>query len=89
MSSTTRRVQTIIRLNPTLLETIRRQAKRSSRSFNSYVEKVLETACNEEFPHIEADATPSELVVNLSCCSGMPSQEQIAADPRLSGILGL
>ena len=86
---TSERVQTILRLSPSLMEKVRRQDRGQGRSVNSYVEHLLEADCMSEFPHIGPDYQVSDEIRSLACCSAMPSPETISADPRLAGILGL
>ena len=54
------RIQTAIRLSPELYERVKRNARREHRSFNSFVEHVLDKSTELVFPTISDDYEVSE-----------------------------
>lgn len=82
----TTRIQTVLRLRPDLLERVKRNARREHRSFNSYVERLLDRETGElVFPVLPPDFSVSEEIRGLRCASvEAPSAEQLAADPKLA-----
>ena len=89
MKTPTQKVQTGIRLTPELMERVKRSAKRENRSFNSYVEYVLERATEPVFPTIGPDFKVSDEVLALRASTSFkrPPQEVIDADPKLAYLL--
>ena len=86
----TRRIQTGLRFRPALIEKLKIKAKRNNKSFNRYVEDLLEKDVATEFPilrrgdflsgktyHIQGNKRP------------VITGEQIDNDPKLAHILGL
>ncbi len=86
MRTPTQKVQTGIRLTPELMERVKRSAKRENRSFNSYVEYVLERATEPVFPTIGPDFKVSNEILALqgSVRFKHPSQKELDADPKLA-----
>lgn len=81
----TNRIQAAIRLSPELYERVKRNARREHRSFNSYVENVLDKATELEFPKIPDDFKISEEIKAFGKCHFVrPSQEELDADPKLA-----
>ena len=80
------RIQTAIRLSPELYERVKRNARREHRSFNSYVEHVLDKSTELVFPKISDDYEVSEEIKALGARGHMvrPSQEELDADPKLA-----
>lgn len=90
-SSTPAKVQAILRMSPETYEAIRRAARRSHRSFNTYAVETLEAAANPEpeekikLSEIQLDPVlESYIVPSLEL-----TEAEILEDPRLSAILGL
>ena len=81
----TTRIQTVLRLPPELMNRVRRNARKQHRSFNSYVEQLLERETRAGIPVLPKDFAVSEDVRSLG---GMdwkrPSPEELAADPKLA-----
>lgn len=79
------RTQTVLRLPNELYLRVKRSAKEQHRSFNSYVENVLDRATALEFPKLGPDFKISDEILALKG-SGFkrPSQEVIDADPKLA-----
>ena len=68
-----------------MMERVRRNARKQKRSFNSYIEQVLDEATAQPLPCIPEDFELSEEVLGLRIMkSGKPSSETLAADPRLA-----
>lgn len=81
----TTRIQTVLRLPPELMERVRRNARKEKKSFNSYVERILEQATGPVFPVLPTDYEISEEIRKLGCLTAPePSAEALAADPRLA-----
>ncbi len=82
---TTNRIQTAIRLSPELYERVKRNARREHRSFNSYVEHVLDKSTELVFPKISDDYEISEEIKAFGKCHLVrPPQEELDADPKLA-----
>ena len=85
MTVSSAKVLTTIRLTPELMERVKRHAKREHRSFNSFVETVLDKATEPVFPKIGPDFKISDEILSLRATSyKRPPQEVIDADPKLS-----
>ena len=86
MATATPRTQTIIRLRPEILARVKRKAREEHRSFNSYVEHILDQATELEWPKLGPDFKISEEVLNLRAKEPWirPSQEELDADPKLA-----
>jgi len=84
MVTATPRTQTVIRLPNELYQRVKRNAKAQHRSFNSYVEEVLDRATALEFPKLGPDFKISDEILALRG-SGFkrPPQEVIDSDPKL------
>ena len=86
----TTRVQTGLRFKPALIEKVKNKAKRSNKSFNRYVEDLLEKDVADEFPHLNREDFVKDNPF-LAFGKMIPdfTEEQINADPKLAHILGL
>lgn len=86
----TTRIQTGLRFRPALIEKLKIKAKRSNKSFNRYVEDLLEKDVADEFPHLNREDFIKDNVF-LSFGKLIPefTKEQIEADPKLAHILGV
>ncbi len=81
----TTRIQTVLRLEPELLERVKRRARKEKKSFNRYVELLLERETSLCFPKLPEDFTISEEVLGLRQFRlEEPSAEELAADPKLA-----
>lgn len=86
----TPRIQTGLRFKPALIEKVKDKAKRSNKSFNRYVEDLLEKDVADEFPHLNReDFVKDNEFLAFGKLIPEFSQEQIDADPKLAHILGL
>lgn len=89
-----KKVQTGLRLDPMLLERLKRKAKAENKTFNGYVEGLLEKALEPVFPrlrredYLESDPELEALIRELSQMVLPPTQEELDADPRLAHIWG-
>lgn len=84
------RVQTGLRFTPALINKLKAKAKRSNKSFNRYVEDVLERDVELEFPHLRReDFTKDNEFLTLGKTIGKIPQELIDKDPKLAHILGV
>ena len=82
------RISILIRLRPELMERVKRRARLEKRSFNSYVEHVLDKETEVEWPKIGPDFKVSEEILALRATSYQrPSQEEIDADPKLAYLM--
>ena len=77
-----------------LLERLKRKAKAEHKTFNGYVEGLLERALEPVFPrlrredYMEPDPKLEELSKTLGEMVPPPTQEELDADPRLAHIWG-
>ena len=78
------RLSTVIRLRPDLMDRVKRQAKKSGKSFNSYVEQVLDRETGLQFPKLPKDFKISEEILNMSGCCREPDAEALKKDPKLA-----
>lgn len=86
----TTRIQTGLRFRPALIEKLKIKAKRSNKSFNRYVEDILEKDVADEFPHLNReDFIKDNEFLALGKTIGEIPQEVIDADPKLAHILGV
>lgn len=89
MENTTR-IQTGIRLDASLYEKLKRNAKKERRSLNNYITRILENAIEMDIPKLD----PSSFEIDddlkqLGGLIGSVSDEQIQQDSRLKSILAL
>ena len=89
MENTTR-IQTGIRLEASLYEKLKRNAKKERRSLNNYITRILENTVETDIPKLD----PSSFEIDddlkqLGGLIGSVSDEQIQQDPRLKSILAL
>lgn len=89
MENTTR-IQTGIRLDASLYEKLKRNAKKERRSLNNYITRILENAVETDIPKLD----PSSFEIDddlkqLGGLIGSVSDEQIQQDSRLKSILAL
>ncbi len=87
MESVNTKVQTGLRLDPDLYNRLKIKAKRQKRSFNSYVETILEAAAGADYPSLEKGFKVSDEILSLGNTLPHYSEEEIAADERLSYLL--
>lgn len=81
----TARIQTVLRLPPELMERVKRNARKEKRSFNSYVEHILDKATETAFPSLPPDFKVSEDILGLQCCGlEEPTAGMLAEDPKLA-----
>ena len=83
---TPERTQTVIRLPSELYQRVKRNAKREHRSFNSYVEHVLDKETEIILPKLGPDFKISEEIKRLSGTMHLRklSKEELDADPKLA-----
>ena len=85
----TPRIQTVLRLEPELMERVRRRARKEKKSFNSYVEQLLERETMLHFPILPDDFTISEEILGLGQFRlEKPTDEELASDPKLAYLWG-
>lgn len=81
----TKRIQTVLRLPPELMEQVKRSARKEKNSFNSYVERVLDQATGPDFPTLPPDFEVSDEIQELRRMQlAEPTAEQLEADPKLA-----
>ena len=88
MTAANTRTQTILRLSPELYARVKRKARSEHRSFNSYVELILEKETALKFPKLDPNYEISDEIKSLRC-SGFtrPSQVVIDNDPKLAYLI--
>jgi len=84
------RVQTGLRFPPALIAKLKSRAKRSNKSFNRYVEDILEKEVADEFPRLNReDFLKNNRFLSLGKTMGEIPGEVIEKDPKLAHILGV
>ena len=84
----TARVSILIRLRPEVMQRARKQAKKEKKSFNAYVENLLDRETRLNWAVMPEDYQIDEEILRLSIPGfRLPSQEEIDADPKLSHLL--
>ena len=84
----TARVSTIIRLRPETLAWAKQKAKQEQKSFNSYVEALIERQ-RPSLPKRPKDFRISPEIESMAIGQWKePTREKLEADPRLAHILG-
>ena len=84
------RIQTGLRFRPALIEKLKIKAKRSNKSFNRYVEDILEKEVADELPKLDReDFVKENRFLALGKTIRDIPQEQIDNDPKLAHILGV
>ena len=79
------RIQTVLRLQPELMNRLRRNARKQKCSFNSYVEQILDQATKPSFPTIPDGYQAAHIIIGLSKFKySDPSAEELAADAKLA-----
>ena len=82
------KIQTGIRITPSLYERLKRNAKKEKRSLNNYITRILEAAVEPDIPRLNlSDFKIDEDLKRLGGLIGHIPEEQIQADPRLKSIL--
>ena len=85
---TTRKVQTGLRLSPALIARLKQEAKKNHKSFNGYVEDVLDTTTMPRLPKLRReDYTPSQEILQLGRTIPPFTQEELDNDPKLAYLL--
>ncbi len=92
MESVNTKVQTGLRLDPDLYNRLKIKAKKQKRSFNSYVETILEAAAGAEYPSLGKGFKVSDEILSLGNTLPHYSEEEIAIilkkkSPRMNGCL--
>ena len=81
-------IQTGIRMESSLYERLKRNAKRENRSLNNYVVHLLETATAPVIPRLNRKDYPiDEDILRLGDLLTEPSPEELENDPKLAYIL--
>lgn len=86
----TERVQTGLRFRPALIAKLKVKARRTNKSFNRYVEDVLEKEVADEFPRLNREdfLGDGEFLALGKTIREIP-REMIDKDPKLAHILGV
>ena len=87
METVNAKVQTGLRLDPELYNRLKTKAKQQMRSFNSYVETLLEASAGIEYPSLGKDFSVSEEVLSLGDTLPHYTKEEMASDERLAYLL--
>ena len=87
MESVNTKVQTGLRLDTELYNRLKIKAKQQKRSFNSYVETLLEEAVVVDYPTLGEGFKVSDEILSLGSTLPHYSEEEIAADERLAYLL--
>lgn len=80
------RIQTAFRLPPELLERMKRTAKKRKVSLNQLVEQIIDRETRLELPKLPKDFKVSDEILQMNGCIkwGEPTEEELAADPKLA-----
>ena len=86
----TERIQTGLRFKPALIAKLKSKAKRSNKSFNRFVEDVLEKEVADEFPRLNREEflKDNKFLALVKTIREIP-QELIDENPKLAHILGV
>ena len=85
----TERVQTGLRFRPALIAKLKSKAKRTNKSFNRYVEDVLEKEVADELPRLNReDFVKNNRFLALGKTIPAFTKEQLDSDPKLAYLLG-
>ncbi len=88
MEPTLTKVQTGLRFSPILIARLKREAKKNKKSFNGYVEELLENATTPKMPKLSREEfAPTEEILRLGSTIPSFSQEELDEDPKLAYIL--
>lgn len=88
MDSTTSKIQTGLRFSPPLILRLKTEARKNKKSFNGYVEDLLESVTAPTFPKLKReDFIPSEEILLLGETIPSFTQKEIDDDPKLAYIL--
>lgn len=87
---TVAKIQTGLRLTPRLLTKLKKNANKEGKTFNRYVEEVLERSVMSDTPKLNReDFIPDDDLLSLGKTIPAFTQEEIDRDPRLSCILSV
>ena len=80
------RIQTAFRFPPELLEKMKLMAKRNGQSLNAYAESLFERETRIKLPRLPKDFKASDEILQMNGCIkwGEPTEEELAADPKLA-----
>ena len=80
------KIQTAFRFPPELLEKMKKMAKRNGQSLNAYAETIFERETRLEWPVLPKDLKVSDEILQMNGCIkwGKPTEEELAADPKLA-----
>ena len=85
---TTTKIQTGLRFPPELIARLKKEARKQKKSFNGYVEEILEKAMAEPLPKLRReDYLPGDTILQLGKTIPAFTREQLEADPKLAYIL--
>lgn len=79
-----KKVTTVIRVDPELLEKIKYSAKKEHLSVNSFVERVMEIATKPNIPHLPKNFILDTLDLIPKVRLRKVTQEELDADPKLA-----
>ena len=86
---TTHKIQTGLRLSPSLISRLKIEAKKNNKSFNGYVEDILDN--NTTMPTLpklkREDFIPSQEILQLGSTIPAFTQEELDNDPKLAYLL--
>ena len=84
----TEKVQAILRMDPDKYETIRRAARRSNASFNTFAVEALLKASAEKAKQLKReDLIPDKVLASLAVDSFVLSAEDLSTHPRIAKLL--
>lgn len=85
---TIQKVQTGLRLSPSLIARLKLEAKKNHMSFNGYVEDILTHTAMPKLPKLKRDDfLPSQDILQLGRTIPSFTQEELDNDPKLAYLL--
>ncbi len=85
---TTRKVQTGLRLSPSLISRLKLEARKNHKSFNGYVEDILDNTTKPRLPKLKReDYLPSQEILQLGHTIPAFTKEELDNDPKLAYLL--
>ncbi|MBO4427823.1 MAG: hypothetical protein J5771_05025 [Bacteroidales bacterium] len=70
------------------MERVKRHARKSGKSFNSYVEQLLDKETGLKFPKLPKDFKISDEILSMRGCFRDPAPETLRNDPKLAYLWG-
>lgn len=88
MEQTITKIQTGLRFSPTLITRLKREAKKNHKSFNGYVEEILDNVSAPDFPKLKREDFQLDAEI-LKLGETIPSftEKELSKNPKLAYLL--